>query len=258
MTSGQAEENKNELRKSGHRTKCCDMIIGLLLLISASTGILVLLINFREVIGILLKPTVVLTVLLAYFAYSRSWWSNPRTSLEDFDLKDSESFGITLKNVGADRAVFRVRVWINGENRLRSQNINLDFANSLFAQIPVQGAGRTVYPKRTRIAKGDFRQFRNDSPTNNRKIRFENLDFEFSCRKFEILTLPTQKGSHEIVFRVQQTGETWVFNYIAGSDGIEPDSIKRVRKYGGRHILGRLTKYIHYRHYIKTLNYVDA
>jgi hypothetical protein len=206
------------------------------------------------VVSSILSPIAILTLILIYFAYSRSNWSNPRTKLIDYDLEDTKSFGITLKNSGATEAVFRVRVWIDGESQIKQPPE--DFNNSLFAQIPVSAPrGNAAYPKRTRIAKGDFRQFANHFPQifQAEEIEIPTLSGDpnrvrIVGTSYEILELPTEAGKHEVVFRVQQTGEVYVFTYQSDGREIKTNSITNMN-YGGKNIVGRMKKLWHWKHF---------
>lgn len=168
----------------------------------------------------------ILTFIILYFAYFN--WTSPRSKVIGFNCsKDGTKFSIKLKNVGLSEGTFRVRVWIDSNDPFPDGN---DFINSLFAQIPVAAPWQSgAYPKRTKIARGDFRQFSNF-------FHWVNKDAN------EIITLPVGTGKHTVRFEVQQTGENFIFTYISDGENIDLNSINLEKSYGGKYITGYITK----------------
>lgn len=200
-------------------------------------------------------------ILLSFFivAFYYHDWASPVTKCIREKSKrkwsdDGKEFGIVLRNEGDSNSVFRVGVRIDGQKPIESG----EFANSLFAQIPISSpySDSGIYPKRTDIAKYDYRSFTNEPRGLTEKEIEENHSsytekrFEFPQEReetFDIMNLPVDGSSHTVEFQVQQTGKTYVFKYESDESNITSiytpgdltgGVINGPRTYGGRSIAG--------------------
>lgn len=223
------------------------------LILSAIVGIVIVIgvgcyLNFITIS----QAFVIFLTLIAILYYYQDW-SSPKTELfkkSNFLKNWSEfTFGITLKNTGHTEAVFRVRVWIDGRNPIsgKGEKISEDFLNSLFATIPLPTT-EGVYPKRSRVARDDFRSFKNIPPRGGvqkedlRKIDDYHMKTTGNFPTNDFMKLPVKEGKHHVVFKLQQTGEYFIFGYESNGREINKKTLSFFMKVGGKGIGDRLKK----------------
>lgn len=189
-------------------------------------------------------PVLFLTVLATVFAYRNH--TSPRTAEEDWYINDLDDFGVKLRNTGTTEAVFRVSVKVD-RNCLNSES---PFANCLYANIPLPTSDG-VYPKRTKIARGDFRTFKNyreEVVDRDGLSKLENgpyhIEYKHCIGKNENgepiyivragVFLPKAEDGKRLKLKVDQTGEVYEFSYETDGEGDILET-RKVIEHGGNY-----------------------
>lgn len=173
-----------------------------------------------------------LTVIGFVFSYEN--WTSPKTSLVAEKTRAAwdertGNYGIVLRNDGTTDATLRVKVRLDGEEPFPDER---DAANCLYANIPHSSPfpGAEPYPKRSRIARDDFRLFRNTKEWSIDMGPEETYRIQTTAQALP--SLPIDGEAHEVDFEVQQTGERYVFTYDSDETitDIQRDRIREVKK----------------------------
>ncbi|MFB6110150.1 MAG: hypothetical protein ABEJ60_04660 [Halodesulfurarchaeum sp.] len=167
-----------------------------------------------------------LTVLGFVFSYEN--WTSPKTELMPEKTRalwnrETGDYGIVLRNVGTSDATIRVLVRIDGEKLYPERP---DATSCLYARLPHSSPfpGANPYPRRSRIARDDFRAYTNEMV----------WQIDFSWDESDIIdatpqslpSVPIDGDTHVVDFEVQQTNEHYVFRY--DSDGEHITSFERI------------------------------
>lgn len=159
----------------------------------------------------------VLTLIVAYFGYQR--FVSPKTKLYDGLCTESGQVTVKLKNTGYTNSTFRIKMWTDGGLVGDSE-----FESCLYANIPISGPGGCrVFPKRTKIDPGDFRQF---------------STHPFQTRG-DPIPIPREEGRNTLILEVDQTGEKHIFEYYFNETNIDAGSFRKIQSYGGNTFSGK-------------------
>lgn len=174
----------------------------------------------------LFKYAVLLLTILG-FGFSYENWTSPKTELMPEKTRalwngETGDYGLVLQNVGTTDATIRVLVRIDGEKVYPDQP---DAMSCLYARLPHSSPfpGENPYPRRSRIARNDFRSYTNKMEW---RIDFSREESDvIHANPQSLPSLPIDGDTHEVDFEIQQTNEHYVFRY--DSDGARITNVER-------------------------------